>query len=87
MQVVYDTGSDWLTVKGVDCSICDGNLYDWHLSDGFEFLEMKHSMELNYGSAQFKGLRANDSVCLPADPKGKESSVCLDSFEFFLINE
>ena len=28
MDVVYDTGSDWLTVEGKDCDTCEGNTYD-----------------------------------------------------------
>ena len=28
MDVVYDTGSDWLTVEGADCVPCEGNTYD-----------------------------------------------------------
>lgn len=28
MDVVYDTGSDWLVVEGNNCSSCEGNVYD-----------------------------------------------------------
>ena len=28
MDVVYDTGSDWLVVEGKSCDTCDGNTYD-----------------------------------------------------------
>ena len=28
MDVVYDTGSDWLVVEGATCSNCEGNTYD-----------------------------------------------------------
>ena len=28
MDMVYDTGSDWLVVEGATCSNCEGNKYD-----------------------------------------------------------
>ena len=28
MDVVYDTGSDWLVVEGHECVNCQGNVYD-----------------------------------------------------------
>ena len=28
MNVVFDTGSDWLAVEGKGCKNCLGNLYD-----------------------------------------------------------
>jgi len=28
MDVIYDTGSDWLIVEGADCESCQGNIYD-----------------------------------------------------------
>ena len=28
MDVIYDTGSDWLSIEGADCETCDGNKYD-----------------------------------------------------------
>jgi len=28
MDIVYDTGSDWLVVEGSECSNCEGNTYD-----------------------------------------------------------
>ena len=68
MEVVYDTGSDWLTVEGANCHLCQGNLYDHTQSDDFAFLESVQSTELNYGSASLKGLRASDKVCLSQGP-------------------
>lgn len=34
MDVVYDTGSDWLVIEGVECSQCEGNKYDTDDSTG-----------------------------------------------------
>lgn len=89
MDVVYDTGSDWLTIEGAECRVCGGNLFDHHKSDSFRFLETTQSTKLEYGSAMLKGLRASDRVCLPAsnDLNGTEEGVCLPNFEFFLIRE
>jgi hypothetical protein len=28
MDMVYDTGSDWLVVEGAECTNCEGNTYD-----------------------------------------------------------
>ena len=28
MDIVYDTGSDWLVVEGSECTNCEGNTYD-----------------------------------------------------------
>ena len=35
MDLVYDTGSDWLVVEGSDCSNCQGNTYNPRDSEGF----------------------------------------------------
>lgn len=34
MDVVYDTGSDWLVVEGSNCSNCEGNTYNVDDSEG-----------------------------------------------------
>lgn len=41
MEVVYDTGSDWLTVESNDCKICEGNSFYHDRSNSFKFLETK----------------------------------------------
>ena len=51
MEVVWDTGSDWLTVEGDFCSQCQGNTYWNGASTTFEFLEETQSVDLEYGSA------------------------------------
>lgn len=88
MQVVYDTGSDWLTIEGTDCKVCQGKMFDYHKSESFKFLERVQHTDLAYGSAELKGLRATDKVCLPKskDLEGLEAGVCLPSFEFFLVS-
>ena len=34
MDVVYDTGSDWLVIEGNECSACEGNVYNPSNSQG-----------------------------------------------------
>ena len=47
VDVVYDTGSDWLAVEGSECKSCEGNTYDGTkgIKTGTELAER------NYGSA------------------------------------
>lgn len=55
VQVVWDTGSDWLVVaSATECSVCEGTPYDY--SDEESFTKIKNSeMELSYGSAYANG--------------------------------
>jgi len=34
LDVVYDTGSDWLAIESSDCSNCEGDTYDINTSSG-----------------------------------------------------
>ena len=86
MEVVYDTGSDWLTIEGRLCTKCGGNTFDQAGSSTFQFLESQQSTELAYGSASLKGLRASDKVCLPINSDQSEGA-CLSKFEFFYVSE
>ena len=85
MEVVYDTGSDWLTIEGDYCTVCTGNKFNHNNSNTFRFLEDEQSTELNYGSANLEGLRASDKVCLGNDQS--DNGLCLRDFEFFLISK
>jgi hypothetical protein len=56
MDVVFDTGSDWLTVEGTDCVGCDGNLFDGTVSGTHIPVNQSKTgeyrpMSLGYGSA------------------------------------
>ena len=51
MDVVYDTGSDWLVTEGHKCSNCDGNTYNPAWSDGNPEKVNRKKTERNYGSA------------------------------------
>ena len=82
MDVVYDTGSDWLVVEGSSCDTCEGNTYDIQPSlDTGEAVALSNiSSERNYGSASLTGKEYTDTVCILF-------SVCVTNFEFFLIEE
>lgn len=80
MDVVYDTGSDWLVVEGSECSNCEGNTYDIEpsIEAGEANALTDSSSERNYGSASLVGREYTDTVCILF-------TACVDAFEFFLI--
>lgn len=82
LDVVYDTGSDWLTVEGADCSQCEGNTYDIGPSvDSGIAKPVKAEQSIrSYGSAELKGREFTDTVCILF-------SACVENFEFFYIDE
>lgn len=49
MNVVFDTGSDWLLVQGKSCASCKGNKYD---SAPENLIEMNKSKR-SYDTANF----------------------------------
>ena len=79
MDVVYDTGSDWLVVEGSDCGNCEGNKYNVADSEGTPNQVNAGQSERNYGSASLTGYEYTDKVCIAL-------GTCLDDFEFFLID-
>ena len=79
MDVVYDTGSDWLVIEGSDCGNCEGNKYNTADSEGTPTQTNASQTERNYGSASLTGYEYTDKVCIAI-------GTCLDSFEFFLID-
>jgi len=75
MDVVFDTGSDWLVVEGFGCSNCQGNTFNGDLSGTPKGNPVS---ERNYGSASLTGTEYTDKVCL-------YFSQCIPDFEYFLI--
>lgn len=74
VDVVYDTGSDWLAVEGSECQTCQGNTYD-----GSAGTKTSTTIsERNYGSASLTGYTWKDKVCMT-------SLSCISDFEYFLI--
>jgi hypothetical protein len=76
LDVVYDTGSDWLSIEGSNCSNCQGDTFDGSAS-GVRVDPQETSRE--YGSVSLNGHVYYDRVCIDGD-------VCVNDFEYFLIN-
>ena len=79
MIVVYDTGSDWLTIEAEACKTCLSNRFDPKKSITHQFVDAEYTERL-YGSAQLFGYTVSDTVSLD---KLKVFSVT--SFQFFEI--
>lgn len=63
VEVVWDTGSDWLVVgDSTQCDICDLDAYDTSKSSTFEAIP-DSDYSLLYGSAYASGYLANDNIC------------------------
>jgi len=82
MDVVYDTGSDWLVVEGAVCTNCQGNTYDIQpsLDSGIAKQTGLETSDRLYGSASLKGKEYSDTVCILF-------SACVENFEFFYIED
>ena len=76
MEVVFDTGSDWLVIESSECSNCAGDTYDLSSS----VLVGNEISERQYGSAIFKGKEYQDTVCILL-------SACVFDFEYFAVYE
>lgn len=80
MDVVFDTGSDWLVVEGSTCVNCDGDTYDIFpaIQSGQARRVSVQSSERKYGSAKLQGREYTDTVCI-------DLASCVLDFKFFLI--
>jgi hypothetical protein len=74
MDVVYDTGSDWLVVFGKDCTNCNGTKYD----PKYGIPTTSAVSERHYGSASLTGREYRDRVCI-------DYRTCAREFEYFSI--
>lgn len=79
LDLVFDTGSDWLVVPDIDCASCDGNQHDSNVSG--QAVDENLS-ERNYGSASLVGSTYRDKACLSA-----VTSSCVNNFEYFSFIE
>lgn len=68
LDLVFDTGSDWLVVPDVDCVNCDGQKFD---NSESEVVNDELSERL-YGSAALLGSTYRTKVCL-----GSSSASCV----------
>ena len=84
MRVIFDTGSDWLVIEGVNCTNCENNTYDFTdelLKEEGSFNWLEKRGERRYGSAYLKGREATDTVCLT-----KNETTCASNFQMFIID-
>lgn len=63
LEVVYDTGSDWLVIPDITCSNCDGTVHD----NSFATKVDENITERLYGSAALEGRTYSDKVCLNSE--------------------
>ena len=76
MDVVFDTGSDWLVIEDNQCEECEGNTFNGNTgvrSGG-------RQTERVYGNAWLRGVEYENTVCLLL-------SACVSDFEYFGIWE
>ena len=77
MDVVFDTGSDWLSIHGTECEDCDGDKFD---SYGSGTRVSVDEVERIYQGTLLKGNEFRDKVCLSAGQ-------CVNNFRYFLIEK
>lgn len=80
MDVVWDTGSDWLIVASEQCETCNGQKYDSSQDQSYVQVEQS-DMTIQYGSGAARGYRSSASVCM----EGEKQS-CTD-MDFILVEE
>ena len=76
MNVIYDTGSDWLAVESSTCTTCEGIKFDG--SKGTKTSISNVPSTRDYGSASLTGFTYKDRVCV-------FNTDCVNDFEYFLI--
>lgn len=79
VELIYDTGSDWIVVEAKQCATCLNNTYDSTLSTTHSRVDNDYVEHL-YGSAQLYGYDATDVFSL--DSAGITE---IRPFEFFEI--
>lgn len=78
-NLVFDTGSGWLTVATQLCEECNGGgKYDYTKSSTSKILD-NGPEDLYYGSAHLTGKYISDTACVAGD--------CVKGFEFFGITK
>jgi hypothetical protein len=77
-DVVYDTGSDWVVLKGWSCTNCNSTSYNPYTSTQSRLRNDTVSVR-SYGSATLYGTEWSDLVCV------KEDGGCVTNFDYFLV--
>ena len=82
ISMVWDTGSEWSVIQGYTCDTCNLTYdYSSNLGHSFSVVDATET-EMNYGSAQTKGFKARDTLCLR-----KDASTCVKSEDIFVVTE
>jgi len=74
MNVIFDTGCDWVLVYGTKCKTCVGRRFSPTKSTKIT----KKEQALGYDEAFMKGDIYRDSVCI--------FNGCAEYFDFYLVN-
>jgi hypothetical protein len=75
VDLVFDTGSDWLAVESFDCEMCEGNTFN----ADFSGKQVNSTMSLRqYGSISLTGYEYRDKACVSFDQ-------CIDNFLYMAI--
>ena len=66
LDMVFDTGNDWIVAEGATCTNCDGNTYNIseNLTSGIAKQVSKQTITRSHGSAEMLGNEYTDSVCI-----------------------
>jgi len=86
MNVVWDTGSDWLVMELEECETCKAPKYDPSQNpDSYKPIPGTEVVR-DYGSTSTEGFLATDKVCLPEFNKETDEMGCIEGFKLFMIN-
>jgi hypothetical protein len=84
VDVIFDTGSDWLAVEGKDCNYCD-NIEGALDPDPLKETPPYESSDRKYGDLILSGRTFKDRVCF-GDAYSEDRNYCVPEFEFFVID-
>lgn len=86
--VVYDTGSNWLTVTSDLCENCTSQKYTTSEQLKHNATTNGQEIEQKYGSADLTGIHYIDSICLDKKPRdSKDTTGCIHEFDFMAITK
>lgn len=81
VQLILDTGSDWMVVEASDCTSCLNNTWDRFKSKTYSRVDNDY-IEHVYGTALLQGYDAKDAVSMDL-----EGLTRVSKFEFFEIHQ
>jgi hypothetical protein len=75
VDVVFDTGSDWLAVETFECDACDGNTFNADFSGRMGDGSL---LSREYGAITLVGYEFMDQICVSYDQ-------CMQEFTYIAI--